>query len=415
MATKRPWIVRCKRAIATIVVFGLIVLPQAIFVTRATGSMRLEGKSAQILAMDKRILTAEGSSGSENRLSDTLQDAPSSLPNVTSSEPWEQKWALDAIDKHLDATGVVMRPQAEVVRETRVTLGDLLRVVKRGIRTNLPALLGELTSRWLGAPLLPGLALLGAIRRPWRGAKALSRLFVAVISIAPAAATVVCLYSEGNGLPVRYYFIFVPLLIIWAANGLVEVGSWIRASSAFAGWSFVARPVVSLGILPTMVGFLMVVSAAGPVRGLYVFAEGSQSNRAEKEVGLWIGHQQDRQVRIMGGIPMAFHAGARWVPFPYCSADLALQYLDAAQVDYIVLQQGEKFTKYYEDWLEHGIPDRRAELVHVPLVNENGGYVVYRWHRIGFERLTGFSTRHDERLGLVAAKEQRNRLGIGQK
>jgi len=40
------------------------------------------------------------------------------------------------------------------------------------------------------------------------------------------------------------------------------------------------------------------------------------------------------------------------------------------------------FTQYYEDWLTRGIPDPRAELLHVSPDVDNK-YVVYRWRRPG--------------------------------
>jgi hypothetical protein len=80
-------------------------------------------------------------------------------------------------------------------------------------------------------------------------------------------------------------------------------------------------------------------------------------------------------------LPLTYHAGAQFTYFPYCTGDLALRYLDAAQVDYVVLRRGEKFTRYYEEWLAHGIPDQRAEAV--PLFSGAAAdkFVVYRWHR----------------------------------
>lgn len=73
--------------------------------------------------------------------------------------------------------------------------------------------------------------------------------------------------------------------------------------------------------------------------------------------------------------------GAQYVHFPYCGAELALRFLDASKVDYVVLRRGEKFTEYYEDWLKRGIPDSRAELAYVSSGENAGKFLVYRWHR----------------------------------
>ena len=79
-------------------------------------------------------------------------------------------------------------------------------------------------------------------------------------------------------------------------------------------------------------------------------------------------------------IPLAYHAGAQFTYFPYCTDDLALRYLDAAHVDYVILRRSEKFTQYYEDWLERGIPHHRAELVQLPSIAGVDKFTVYRWH-----------------------------------
>ena len=302
---------------------------------------------------------------------------PSSAPNVPSWQTWQEKWAFYAIDDHFNRTGTAMRSHTEVVRETQITLKTLLHLLGKGVRQNVPELFRELSERWLGAPFLPALALLGALRRPWRGPKALSRLFVMLVAAAPVVATLTALWSQS-----RYYFVLVPFLLIWAANGLVEVGLWTKASTAAAGWGVMARPLVSEYIVPGLIGLALILYPVKGVRQNYIFTAGSPSSRAEKQVGLWIGHRQ-KQARIIDLlIPLAFHADAQWVQFPYCSSELALRFLDAEHVNYIVLRRGETFTQYYKEWLEHGIPDRRAELLHVS-PDADAQFVVYSWHRAG--------------------------------
>jgi len=225
---------------------------------------------------------------------------------------------------------------------------------------------------------LPALALLGAFRRPWRGPRALTRLFIVLVASAPVVATFLVLWGDE-----RYYFIFVPLLCIWAANGLFEFGVWIKTSAAAAGWNLVAHPAVSQWILPALLGLAMVVLPVRQVTTLYEFSDSAPPSRVDKEVGLWIKGQQDWPVRIMDlTLPLSYHANAQQhVYFPYCTGDLALRYLDAAQVDYVVLRRGEKFTHYYEDWLTRGIPDQRAELLRLTSVAGEEKFVIYRWHR----------------------------------
>jgi hypothetical protein len=136
---------------------------------------------------------------------------------------------------------------------------------------------------------------------------------------------------------------------------------------------------------------------------VYVFVDSALPTRVDKEMGLWIGRQQNRPVRIMDlSIPLAYHAGAQFTYFPYCTGELALRYLDAAQVDYVVLRRGEKFTQYYEDWLTHGVPDHRAELLQLSSVAGADKFVVFRWHRGEFadsSRSVPKETRNEAKRG----------------
>ncbi len=377
-ATEGDRTVKWKRAVSAIVAFLALALPEVIFIYRATGKVRLEGKSAIFVYTGRRILAAEMAPGVDYESTGGTYEVASPEPSVESGQRWEEKWAWYGIDSHLKGTGTAMRSFAEVIRETQVTLKDLV-LVGKGLGRNAPVLFQRISSDWLGAPLLPALALLGALRRPWRRPQASSRLFVMLVAAVPVVANPFALMPAEP----RYFFVFVPLLSIWAANGLFEVGLWTKASSGAAGWRVLARPLLSQCIVPGLIGLAMIISPVKGVRRLGVFREGALASRVDKEVGLWIGRQQDRPVRIMDlQIPLAYHTGAQFSHFPYCTGELALRYLDAAQVDYVVLRQGEAFTRYYEDWLKHGIPDRRAELMHVSS-GAASDFVVYRWHRAG--------------------------------
>jgi 4-amino-4-deoxy-L-arabinose transferase-like glycosyltransferase len=380
-ATKGALAIKCKRAIAAIAMFAALSLPWVILVYRATGKIRLDGKSTIVFALDTRILSARANSDADHRSLGEQNDEPSSLPNLESWQPWQEKWASAAINTNLEGTGIWMRPNAEVVRQTHITVKELVQIIGKAMRKNAPAFLQQLSSKWLGAPLLPALALLGVLRRPWRRPLASSRLFVLLVPATAVVATFFALWTFP-----RFYFVLVPFLLIWAANGLVEFGLWMRASGAAAGWRWLG-PGVSKYIIPGLIGLGAMIYPLKGVRALYEFSEGSPHSQMVEEVGLWIGQQQDHPITIMATIPLAYYAEARFVAFPYCSGELALRFLDAARVDYIVLRRSEKFTQYYEDWLMHGIPDSRAELVNVSSDADPGEFMVYRWHRADVDPL----------------------------
>lgn len=369
-------VVKCKRAVAAILMFLVIASPEIIFIYKSTGKVRLEVKSAIFFYTARRILVAETTPGMSYRSPAGGYEVASPEPNVDSWERWEEKWAWDAIDSHCRGTGTAMHPFAQSVQAAQVTNRELFSLAK-GVGRNAAILIRQFRSAWLGAPLLPALAMLGALGRPWRRPQASSRLFVMLIAAVPFIANPFALTPDDP----RYSFIFVPLFCIWAANGLFEATLWTRASIAAAGWNALANCKTSQYIIPVLMGLAIIVGPINGVRGLGVFEESAIRTRVDKEVGLWIRRQQDHPVRIMAlRLPLAYHAGAQFVHFPYCTGELALQYLDAGQVDYVVLSRGLTFTKYYQEWMTQGIPDFRAELLHIS-PHADAKFVVYRWHR----------------------------------
>ena len=353
--TEGSFAARSKRAVAAIAVFAVVALPEVVLIYRSTGKVRLETKSSLFYA--EEIRTAIGQNNNE-------------------ANPVE--WAQHSINANLESTGTSNRSQADVVRETRMKFGQLARIEKIGIRKNTPILLEQLSSRWLGAPFLPALALLGALRRPWRRGLVSSHLYVMLVPLTAMMATFSVTWTDA-----RFYFVLVPFLTIWAANGLVGVGLWTKACIDVAGWHWIS-PVISKWVVPGLIGLVVVLYPVKGVRSIWEFQQGSRATRGVKELGLWIGQQQKAQVRIMDrSTPLAFHANAQWVAFPYCDGDLAVRFLDAAEVDYVVLRQSEKYTQYYQDWLTNGIPDSRAERVKVPSSLSGLGITVFRWHRGG--------------------------------
>jgi hypothetical protein len=113
----------------------------------------------------------------------------------------------------------------------------------------------------------------------------------------------------------------------------------------------------------------------------YQFTDSGVQHRVERELGNWIAGQQRRQIGIMDPLlALSFHAGVsrHWF-FPYCSGDVALGFIKRSRVDYVILRRDFKFTKYYTDWVENGIPDPSAELLQPPVVGADR-FLIYRFH-----------------------------------
>jgi 4-amino-4-deoxy-L-arabinose transferase-like glycosyltransferase len=357
--TKGPFAERWKRVAALLAVFAAVALPEIVYLYQATGEIRLEGKGPLIYAEELRTAIGE-----------------------KNKEANPDEWALHSIDANLQRTGVANRAQADVIRETRISFRQLTRIAKTGMQGNIPVLLEQLSSRWMASPFLFALAFVGVLRRPWDAPLVSSYVYVLLVP----CAVIVAMFSV-TWFIARFYFVLVPFLLIWAANGLVAVGLWTKASIEAVGWQWIS-PTVAKWMVPALLGLVVVLYPVKEVRSIWEFRQGSRATQGVKELGLWIGQQQKGNVRIMDrSTPLAFHANAQWVAFPYCDGDLALRFLDAAEVDYVVLRQGEKYAQYYQEWLTSGIPDSRAERVDLPSGLDGLGIKVVRWHRAG----SGFS------------------------
>jgi len=357
-----PSLVKAKRALGALAVFIILASPQVLLLYKSTGKLRLEGKSLINYAWGIRVLNAGTGPGAEESIQDIAYDAANS------------------INDRLEGTGVGMRPNAEIIRETHVRFREAIRFFGEAVHRNTPELFAKLRERWLGAPFLPALAFLGVLRRPWPRHIAFHHLFFILV---PATA-IMTTFTVVHAIYVRNYFILAPFLLIWGANGLLEVARWTNRNIAviLQGVSISSVPG---GLAAGLIAILMLGYAWKDTRNLYVFREGSTESQGAKDAGLWIKQQQTRRVRVMDVLDtIAFHADAGYVHFPSCAPQLALSYMQKEKVDYIILRRGFKQPKYYKDWLTSGsIPDTRATMVYATRDSDPSGILVFRWSETG--------------------------------
>jgi hypothetical protein len=350
-------LVKAKRALAAVVVFMVLASPQVLLLYRSTGKLRLEGKSLINYAWGIRVLNAETRSGAKESIQDIDYDAANS------------------INDRLEGTGVGMRPNAEIIRETHVHFRDAIRFLQEAVHRNTPELFAKLRERWLGAPFLPALAFLGALRRPWPRRSAFHHLFFILV---PATA-ILTTFTVVHAIYVRNYFILAPFLLIWGANGLLGVARWTNRNIAVI-FDRASSSSVPGGLAAGLIVVVMLGYALKDTRNLFVFREGSSESQGAKDAGLWIKQQQTRRVRVMDVLgTIAFHADADYVHFPSCAPHLALAYMQQEKVDYIIFRRGFEQPKYYKDWLTSGsIPDARAKLVYATREADPSGILVFR-------------------------------------
>jgi 4-amino-4-deoxy-L-arabinose transferase-like glycosyltransferase len=351
-------VMKIKRAAAALAVFIVLALPQVLLLYRSTGKLRLEGKSAINYAWGIRAMAEHADSRSDQSVQETDYDAANS------------------INDRLEETGVGMRPNADIIRETHVHIKDLLHFFLEAVRGNTPELFAKLRERWLGAPFLPALALLGALRRPWPRRTALHHLYFVLIPTTAVLTT----FTVVHAIYVRYYFVLTPFFLVWGANGLVEAARWTNANILL----FFRRRNAWLpgALVAGLTAVLMLNYSFKDTRSLFVFREGSLESLGAKDAGLWIQKQQTRRVRVMDVLDtVAFHADADYVHFPSCNPGVAIRYIEKEKVDYVVFRQGFDQPRYYKDWLQSRIPDARAQLVYATAEGDPNGIRVFRWNQ----------------------------------
>jgi hypothetical protein len=115
---------------------------------------------------------------------------------------------------------------------------------------------------------------------------------------------------------------------------------------------------------------------------VYSTVKAETKTRDVQAAGEWLNSYAPGPKTVMDlSTMLSFHADATFVPFPYCDSDIAVRYLDKKNVDFIVLSEfsDPSFRPYLQDWMEHGPPPTRAQLVRDVTGSSNRRIRIYRW------------------------------------
>ena len=83
----------------------------------------------------------------------------------------------------------------------------------------------------------------------------------------------------------------------------------------------------------------------------------------------------------MGIIP-TYYAEGTLISLPYADICAGSAYLDSMNVDFIVLDS--HWVGHFpelSDWMKHGIPDNRAQLIHAAGIDADNRIAIYRWEK----------------------------------
>ena len=329
--------------------FLVLAVPYITFLSWETGELRVEGKSPLNYSVGQGI--AEGKDRGEVSYS---------------------------IDKDLVEHGVWNRSNLSVIKQSHFTFNEVARYAVVSAKRNLPELANVLaSSSFLGSPILFALAVLGLFRRSWNRELAVSQMFLFMI----AAVFVLALLSILEGIRPRYYFPFLPIFVVWAAKGVTELSRWGGSTTQIVLHRKPVSRRVEIAVLWVSVAGLCLLALSG-VRHLPELSNFGPENRYVKEAGEWL-RSSSLEPRIVMDTQgnLAFHAGAKYVPFPYSDSATALRYVDKKNVDFIVLRESDWSSRpYLRDWLENGVPDRRAQLIYSRETPTFGKTFIFKWN-----------------------------------
>jgi 4-amino-4-deoxy-L-arabinose transferase-like glycosyltransferase len=340
-----------RRAGALLGTFAVLAAPYAIFLSLATGQLRFEGKSAINYVLGNAIVA--GRSVDEGAY---------------------------AVDRDLKEEGAYMRSNLSAIESASPTVRDVVPYALFAAKRNLPRLVHVLLSKTaFGSPLLLWLVILGMFTKSWKRDRILAQLALLMVPV----SMVLGLLSVVAWVALRYYFIFLPTLIIWASEGIVELSKWVLATLGAIRRGAVLRSLAARSVTPAAVAAIALISYRG-IGDVPDLAMWGPQSRIVKRAGEWLGNLHARPKTIMDtATNVAFQARAAYVPFPWSDSETALRYIEAKGIDFIVVRTANASSgrPYLSDWVENGIPDRRAELVYSKKSPRMGDIIIYRWIR----------------------------------
>lgn len=316
--------VRLARSLALVLLpCALLVTPYAAFLTRVTGHVRLEAKSAINYAIGVRMQRGMNYGEAADGLGPNLQE----------------------VGAELGGGYYAIHPDAR-----DPSLPERLAFAAPAEPQHLADLLSWLRSLRYGSPLMLVAAVLGV-------GVALRRRRSAVrggVLLAGLAGNFVALASVEQFWD-RYATPYAPYVSVFAAAGFV------LAAHELARRAPLAVPAKAARLGAALLGAAIVLgSFAATVKDLRANAT---DPRPAMDAAAWIdAHEPGPRTiaSVSGDVP--YYAGDTAIALPYATSARTLAYLRRKRPDLIVLEPPDVARPYLAAWRAHGIPDPRARL-----------------------------------------------------
>ena len=303
--------------------FVLVAGPYIVWLSQQTGEFTLQTKS-QI-----NILT-------ELRIQQGLPDYAASF----------------AISPELVAEGSYMQPNIDVIKGSRLGVGDYVSIFTKRAKDLLREISKTIAgSLEFGSPALFALAVLGLFGWPWQPRMAIDQLHLLLLLLLTALAQ---LFTSNCQL--RYYQLFLVVFCIWASAGLPCLLRWARQT--VLAWGHSERAQTRVVRVAAAIALAAVLAPAGLCAvGNMLWTRGSRPIEA-LSTRL---RANSAALKIADtSTPFTFNAHAQFVWLPYSDEGTALKYLAKKQVTHVVLRsEVQDAPSYVKSWMQHGVPGAR--------------------------------------------------------
>jgi hypothetical protein len=334
---------RLYQSLAVLVPFAVLFIPYVVFLNYHTGMVSFEAKSSENYVLQRRLTMGIPPEESLFKIGDTLED--------------------QSIEAGL-RSGTI-----------KVALrGKMAFAIGSGIRTIRDLVDHVLTESSLGEPLLIVYVIMGVFGSAWSKDRLLMEgfllLFVGMLFVAHGAGAV--------SFVSRHLACLLAVFLIWAGKGVQEVFRWAKGTFRDGEESEGVGRAWRVGSYVVMLGLMLGMALHSARSGVSYDLKGQV---VDKQIGLFVKQTAPDLTFLMDTNPIAaFYSGKTLISFPYCDSGVALKYIEKKSVGILILRQNNASRPYLRDWIAHGIPDQRAELINSWSDEHGGAIKVYRWH-----------------------------------
>jgi 4-amino-4-deoxy-L-arabinose transferase-like glycosyltransferase len=253
------------------------------------------------------------------------------------------------------------------------TLVDKLGILPLMASLNRWTVYDYFLSTKIGSPMLLGLIILGLFYQPW----STRRLRHEAILLA-MAGSIACITLTSSTAEFRYLFPIVPLLLLWSAKGIDELGQWIKGWELLRSRSLFLQTLIGVAVQLCAAVLIIMLATRGVHKDV---TEHSTRAFAERDTGLWLAHYAPGPKRIaVRHAVIPYYAKGTLIGLPYGGSEATMRYIMAKNVDFIVLESDyTRALPTMGEWIAHGIPNARARLIYDRTNSSGDRVVIYRW------------------------------------